>query len=330
MKHLQRFYCDEKVILDPNRLNLDRNESTSDEINAIVNSIYSQIDYTSCSYYGYNSYNCYHKLADYHNISHRDILLTNGCDGAIRTYFEHNRGSKCLITRPSFAMIEVYAHYYCEDIVYVDYDNVDRDINDISPILKGIEQLMYGDIVVLATPESPTGKQYNKDQLLHIIDVCKWQGVKLLLDETYILYGNTPTMMPFIDDTLSICRSFSKSYGVAGVRLGYLVCKDHTIHDSKPMLEIGNFQAQMMEGIIDNMSRFLIAIEGRIKLRNELSSYKGIINTYGNFIHIDKNIINIDKLHKIAYSRQIDHPSMMGVVRLTLPNKLSCIQSILN
>ena len=39
-------------------------------------------------------------------------------------------------------------------------------------------------------------------------------------------------MIPHVDDTISVCHSYSKSLGLAGVRLGYLVCNDISIKDT--------------------------------------------------------------------------------------------------
>jgi len=220
-------------------------------------------------------------------------------------------------------MNEVYAHYYCDDIIYIDYNSLKVDLTSIGV---GISKLSQGDIFILASPDSPVGVQYTQEQLLYIADLCKFQGVKVLFDETYILYGDRhESMLPHVDDTISTCTSFSKSLGLAGVRLGYLVCNDISIKDNKPMREIGDYQTSILDGALDNMNEFLSLIDNQISLRNKLATYDGFTNTSCNFVHVHKS--RVDTIDRIAYLREIDHPSLKDTKRMTLPDK-SCLQNI--
>ena len=328
MKHLSRQLYDSPR--DPKKLWLDCNECNCQRTRNLIKKIFRQVDYNRCTEYP-ALYKLYGKLAEFVGTKSPHLLLTHGADHAIRIFFEHNRGHRALIMRPTFAMNEVYAHYYCNEVRYIDYDNVSRDADTLPKIIGALGQLKKDDIFVLASPDSPIGVQYTKHELWNIADICRIQGVKFLVDETYILFGNREhTMIPWIDDTMSVCHSFSKSLGLAGTRLGYLVSKDQTVKDSKHMKDIGNVQAGIMEGALDNIHKFLNLIDKQIELRDKISTYNGWSNTYGNYVHANKSIVDIDKLNQIAYTRQIAHPSMKDLVRVTLPNKLSCIQSILN
>ena len=319
MKHLPRHNWD--TPRDPNKLWLDRNECNCLETRQLIKSIHESVDYNRLSTYP-SLGSCYTKLAEFLHIKSPQLLLTCGADGAVRQFFQHNRGGKALLMRPTYAMNDVYAHYYMDEVMHIDYPCTKEDIFD------AITHLYYGDIFVLASPDSPVGIQYTIEELWAIADLCKWQGVKLLIDETYILFGNRDhTMIPFVDDTVSVCHSFSKSLGLAGVRLGYLVTKDQSMKDNKPMKEIGDYQAAILEGALDNIHTFLHLIDKQIELRNELASHDGFDNTPCNFVHANKS--KVDKLKKIAYIRENSHPYFKDSVRLTLPDR-SCIQNIIN
>lgn len=327
MNHLQRTLYD--TPRDCNKLWLNANECNCRETRSLIKKIFSEVDYNRLSTYP-ALYKIYVKLATILDTKSSYLLLTQGADGAIRQFFEHNRGSRALLMRPTFEMNDVYAHYYCEGIEYIDYTSLDRDTNDITFIMDGLSKMDRGDIFVLASPDSPIGVQYTKEQLWTIADICRMKGMKLLVDETYILFGNREhSMIPYIDDTMSVCHSFSKSLGLAGVRIGYLVCKDESIKDNKHMKDLGDLQGSILDRVLDNMPTFLSLIDKQIELRNEICTHNGWHNAYGNYVHADTNIIDIDKLEKIAYIRRIPHSVMDNRVRVTLPDK-SCIQSILN
>tara|TARA_B100001093_G_scaffold502447_1_gene555483 strand:- start:976 stop:1944 length:969 start_codon:yes stop_codon:yes gene_type:complete len=320
MKHLNRIFPDPPR--DTNKLWLDRNECNCIETRKLIKSIHDNIDVNVLSTYP-SLDSVYDKLSEHIKVEKNLISLTWGADGAIKQYFEHHRGCTALLMRPTYLMNEVYAHYYCNDIIYVDYNK--RKV-DLRSIRVGISKLSKGDIFILASPDSPVGVQYTQKDLLFIAEMCKFQGVMILFDETYILFGERQhTMLPYVDDTISVCHSYSKSLGLAGVRLGYLVCNDISIKDNKPMKDIGDYQASMLDGAIDNMDRFLELIDQQILLRNKFATYEGFMNTSCNFVHVHKS--RIDTLSKIAYIRNIDHPCLKDTQRMTLPDK-SCLQNI--
>ena len=321
MKHLPRHNWD--TPRDPNKLWLDRNECNCLETRQLIKSIHESVDYNRLSTYP-DLGSCYTKLAEFLHVKSPQVLLTCGADGAIRQFFQHNRGGKALLMRPTYGMNEVYAHYYCKDILYIDYHNLKVDLRSIRV---GISKLSKGDIFILASPDSPVGVQYTQEDLLYIADLCRFQQVKILFDETYILFGDRHSMLPHVDDTISVCTSFSKSIGLAGVRLGYLVCSDISIKDNKPMKDIGDYQASILDGALDNMNKFLSLIDNQINLRNKIATYEGFTNTKCNFVHVHKS--KVDAIDRIAYLRKIDHPCLKDTKRMTLPDK-SCLQNIVN
>ena len=320
MKHLNRIFPDPPR--DTNKLWLDRNECNCIETRKLIKSIHDNIDVNVLSTYP-SLDPVYNKLSDHIQVEKDFISLTWGADGAIKLFFEHHRGCKALLMRPSYLMNEVYAHYYCDDIIYVDYNNLKVDLRSIRV---GISKLSRGDIFILASPDSPVGVQYTQEDLLYIAEMCRFSGVKILFDETYILYGMRQySMIPHVDDTISVCHSYSKSLGLAGVRLGYLVCNDISIKDNKPMKDIGDYQASILDGALDNMDKFLSLIDNQISLRYKLATYDGFTNTSCNFVHVHKS--RVDTIDRIAYLRKIDHPCLKDTKRMTLPDK-SCLQNI--
>jgi len=79
-------------------------------------------------------------------------------------------------------------------------------------------------LVMLNTPHNPTGFVFSPDEMKQIADLCLDRGIILLSDEVYRELGETvaPSMREYSSQAVSI-GSMSKSYGLAGLRVGWMV-----------------------------------------------------------------------------------------------------------
>lgn len=87
--------------------------------------------------------------------------------------------------------------------------------------------------VVINFPHNPTGQVIDEDELKGLIDLCKQNGIWLFSDEVYRLLGkpNKPWSTPsacVYDRAISLWV-MSKAFGLAGLRIGWIACKDKTI-----------------------------------------------------------------------------------------------------
>jgi len=87
---------------------------------------------------------------------------------------------------------------------------------DLALRQEDLEQVNKNDFVVLANPSNPTGLALTADQ----IGLLQQRAGKLLIDETYIDYSSFRGQGLVYGDDKLVFRSFSKSYGLAGLRLG--------------------------------------------------------------------------------------------------------------
>ena len=81
------------------------------------------------------------------------------------------------------------------------------------------------DLLFLCNPNNPTGKLINAPLLYAILERCKEHQILLVVDECFLEFTNGVSLIPAISeyDNLLILRAFTKYYGMAGLRLGYLV-----------------------------------------------------------------------------------------------------------
>ncbi len=79
-------------------------------------------------------------------------------------------------------------------------------------------------LVMLNTPHNPTGFIFSPYEMRQIADLCLERGIYLLSDEVYRELGETllPSIRDYSSEAVSI-GSMSKSYGLAGLRVGWMV-----------------------------------------------------------------------------------------------------------
>ncbi len=147
------------------------------------------------------------------------VALTNGVDEAIHVLFETflEAGDEVLIPVPTYTMYEVYASATDARIVTVQAADdlkfpFDRLIAATTPKTK---------IIAIANPNSPSGSVATREQLLSL--AARAPHAVLLVDEAYFhFYGETLMDLVGTLPNLIVARTFSKAYGLAGLRLGLL------------------------------------------------------------------------------------------------------------
>ncbi|WP_208452347.1 aminotransferase class I/II-fold pyridoxal phosphate-dependent enzyme [Burkholderia cepacia] len=85
-------------------------------------------------------------------------------------------------------------------------------------------------LIYVANPNNPTGTVTPRDALRRLLSNRR-PGATVLVDEAYIEYSDEPSMLDAVptDPGLIVARTFSKIYGMAGLRLGYAVAQPDTI-----------------------------------------------------------------------------------------------------
>ena len=153
------------------------------------------------------------------------VVVTAGGDDAIdrvlRTSINETR-KKIVAHKPSFEMIDVYASQYGGQLDQTTWLGGDFPLEDFLGRIDAQTAL-----VVVVTPNNPTGGVIPAEQILKIADAAKSAGAKLLVDNAYIEFAdNDPTSELVSNNNLMIVRTFSKAWGLAGLRVGYLVAPD--------------------------------------------------------------------------------------------------------
>ncbi len=153
------------------------------------------------------------------------VALTNGVDEAIHVLFEAflEAGDELLLPVPTYTMYEVYASATDARIVTVQAGDdlqfpFERLLAAITPQTK---------IIAIANPNSPSGSMATRAQTLEL--ARRAPHAVVLVDEAYFhFHGETVIDLVGAIPNLIVARTFSKAYGLAGLRLGLLAGPDRT------------------------------------------------------------------------------------------------------
>lgn len=101
--------------------------------------------------------------------------------------------------------------------------------------------------VVVCNPNNPTGTVLSRDRLLRLLDGVA-ADVPIVIDEAYLDFAADPESLDAVelyrrDPRVCVVRTFSKSYGLLGLRVGYLVAHDRLageVRRTLPFFQVNN------------------------------------------------------------------------------------------
>lgn len=161
-------------------------------------------------------------LARHHGIGADRILCGSGASDLILRLCAWRKPRKALVPAPTFSEYERSVRLFGGEMVYhpLRAENgfalTEAFLNDIVP---GI------DLVFLCTPNNPTGRLVDPALLARASQRCQAVGALLVVDECFLDFTQAESLLPLLADcpSLLILRAFTKFYGMAGLRLGYLL-----------------------------------------------------------------------------------------------------------
>lgn len=179
-----------------------------------------------------------------------NILLGNGAAEIIHALSIYLKNKKIALILPSF---EEYANRFeKENLIIFNPKNKDfsYQAEDLILFLKNnIHQNNKPDAFILVNPDNPTGNFIDKNQLIVLAEFCKENKILLVIDESFVDFADIKQSLMNVDflkqyPNVLIIKSISKTYGVAGLRLGVVASGDENKIDAlKKELSIWNINS---------------------------------------------------------------------------------------
>ena len=219
-------------------------------------------------------------ISTFFDFSESEILVGNGADGVLDSLMKVfvKEGAKVVVVEPTFSMYAYFTQLYggkkITALLGPSFElNVDK-------VLEKCDR--QTSLLVICSPNNPTGNQFKKEDMERIAE--EFDGV-VVVDETYVDFAKYTVMDWATDlDNLVVLRSFSKVFGLAGIRFGYLVSNKSIVEYVKratPPFDVNVVTQHFIVRALQNWSYFQqqmkYIIEERKWLRSALAKIDGII-----------------------------------------------------
>jgi len=235
------------------------------------------------------------KLSCYTNVAQESIVLSSGSDLLIKEFiflFANNR--QIIIADPTFIVINNSAHNTDSHLLKIKLNEPDFKIS----LESLITELKTPSLIVFDNPNNPTGNLIitQKD----IETILEYENIILLLDEAYFEFSKV-SYVELINNysNLAVLRTLSKSFGLAGSGIGYLIVGD-LIRKKFQGLEIMLPYPSVIAGIKalehqDYMEDYINEVETEKKRIISFASKLGITvyPSYTNFLLMKTELQNI-------------------------------------
>lgn len=205
------------------RIKVNANESTMNLPPLIEERVLNRLALLAFNRYPNEEYHSLvEQIAKNFSVDVSQILLGGGSSEIIEKVFHAfgGAGKKVVFPQPSFSMYKIYAKAAESDGVPFDLD--ERFDLDVEKFIATVREV-GASLAVVCNPNNPTGNALTIEQVEKIaasIDCA------FLLDEAYVeFYGRSAVNLVAKYPNLLVARTFSKAYGLAGARVGYMIAQ---------------------------------------------------------------------------------------------------------
>ena len=271
--------------------------------------------------------------SDYYSIPFNNIFFGVGSDEVIDLLvriFCNPGQDNAIIPEPTYGMYKVAC----------DINNIEAKevlLNDVFQIdLKAITEKAdtYTKMIFLCSPNNPTGNVLDKKGILNL---CKELNSIVVVDEAYIDFSIKDTVVDEIKNqkNLIVLRTFSKAWGLAGIRSGFCAADEEIINilfKVKAPYNINALSRYALVKAVANSSRKDDYVKSIIKekerLKNQLETLmivKKVYNSDANFLLVkfeDAKLVQNKLLEKgIIVRDRSTQPKLENCLRISIGNE---------
>ncbi|SVB65225.1 uncharacterized protein METZ01_LOCUS218079, partial [marine metagenome] len=167
-----------------------------------------------------NAFYLRNRLAEKLKVEPGNLILGNGSNEIIEFVAHALLGAETniIVSQYCFALYPIVAHLAGAGCIIVPAKNHGHDLTAMLEAITPDTRIVF-----VANPNNPTGTLASKNEVMNLIENLPDQ-VLLVMDEAYFEFLDDPVnMLPLINlkPNLLLMRTFSKIYGLAGLRVGY-------------------------------------------------------------------------------------------------------------
>lgn len=233
-------------------------------------------------------------------VNEENIIVGNGASELIKSLMGVMSG-KVGIIRPTFD--EYPNRLKKENTVEYVPDNSDFSYT-VNSVIGFFEDKDIRSLILI-NPDNPSGNYIYKNDLLRLVDWCREEGIRIVVDESFADFSEEPDNSLINQNILSenkhlyVVKSISKSYGVPGIRLGVLASGDCALISLMKrdvsiwnINSFGEFYLQIEEKYKKEYEAALVQFrEERKRFQTELAKLDKVrvIPSQANFVMVELN-----------------------------------------
>jgi histidinol-phosphate aminotransferase len=248
-------------------------------------------------------------IAEHLHISPESIIPTEGADQGIdllsRVFLR--RGDRALIVGPTYSFYRLRAAIAEAQCIEIE---MNKDLS--LPVDSILSQSKETSAVFVCSPNNPTGNQFDTKELMRVCD--GFSGV-VILDEAYVEFAQESLVHETANrENLVILRTFSKAFGLANLRLGFIVANPELAQLLLDRVQypypISSLVAEVAIHLLKEFQPVERGIESlreeRTLLLEQLRKIKGIkaLDSQTNFILLDLPA-EVDQVHAQLLERGV-------------------------
>lgn len=309
---------------DTNKLPLDRNENLSKQIKRRLSAILNQSD-LNFNLYPDNllQLNCH--ISNYHGVNPEEIVLTNGSEEALTLLFNHSLPiyKNVIKWEPTFGLVDVLLRRHNSQIINYGFNLVN---NMFVPQYKFDNLSSFQKyIFYISSPNSPTGSVFDKSMLTLLVK--EFTNSLFILDGAYVNYDADYYISLYKRyNNVVLVRTFSKSWGMAGLRAGYYITKNTELQDIRPNYAPNVVASTLLNYTFANLHSTFSYVEETVSIKKTIQQFLmqlGInyIIGAGNFILIDQTELDVEWLASKCLFKFLQI-NKKKYIKISIPDKL--------
>ncbi len=274
----------------------------------------------------------YNKIAKYANLSTRHVGIGNGSDQIMDLILSTIcKGKSAITINPTFSYFIDRCNMHNISTKLINLSALDNSL-DFGLFIK---ESKNKDIIYLASPNNPTSNQFKIEDICNLIEVSN--DKLIIIDEAYVEFSNhSLSHLVTKYNHVIIMRTFSKAFGLAGARIGYILANEDLIDVFNQYIQLpyplSSFSMQLAITALENFEIIRRSIDSIKKERSvtydKLNAIKEIkvYNSDANFLFF-QTFNHFNKIKDMLFKEKLlikefgDIGNYKGAMRATIGKK---------
>lgn len=309
---------------DPQVIKLNTNENPFPPTDKVLQKLSEALQDNLRRYPDPNCDNLRHAIAKTYDVKFEQVIVGNGSDEILALIFRAcvDQGDRVLLFYPTYTLYNVMAQASCANVIEYDLDE-----NFEIPEKAFSEKYRLS---LIPNPNVPSGNFINKESISRL---AKSSDGILVVDEAYADFAEQNCIdMIKNHDNIVVTRSFSKSFSLAGMRIGFAIASTDIIQglmkikDSYNLNTLSLVAAQTALEDIDTVNKNIVQIKALRDRYAQILADLGfeVLKSHANFLFVKPpNILTAKDMYNHLLDRKIlvrffDKPRVNGYLRITI------------